>query len=69
MSVQHQTGAAQRRQFEVETSLSRLKLYSGLVLMAFVVMHLSNLCLALVSLETAERASHSSWRRGTIPSA
>lgn len=56
MSIQQASTARQRRQIEFEASLSRLKLYSGLVLMTFIVMHLVNLCLALISLETAERA-------------
>jgi adenylate cyclase len=56
MSVQQAASARQRREIELEATLSRLKLYSGLVLMTFVVMHLSNLCLALISLETAELA-------------
>src|SRR5262245_13941363 len=54
-----------------ETLLRNARLLSGLILMAFVVMHLANHALNLISLETAEKGRHlflAVWRNplGTL---
>src|SRR5262245_11461260 len=49
----------------LETLIRNLRLASGLVLMTFVVLHLANHALNLISLETAERGRYfflSLWR-------